>query len=108
VTNLGNDIWPDRAMADAGEPGGWAVRLTCRWRTASKDGPHLGRYDLRRHVFPGETTTIVALPQAPLVPGAYTLELDLLQENVAFFSDRGAPPARIPIEVVAAGGAAVR
>ena len=103
VTNLGNDVWPDRAMADAGEPGGWAVRLTYRWLTASEKGPHTGRYDLRRHVFPGETATIVALPQAPLVPGAYTLELDLLQENVAFFSNMGAPPARVPIEVVAAG-----
>ena len=34
VTNLGDDIWPDRNMADAGAPGGWAVRLTHRWRSA--------------------------------------------------------------------------
>jgi hypothetical protein len=107
VTNAGNDIWPDRSMADAGEPGAWAVRLTHRWRTASKDGPHIGRFDLRRALFPGETGTIVMLAQAPVAPGAYTLELDLMQENFAFFSDRGATPARIPIEVVAAGGSAL-
>lgn len=101
VTNLGNDIWPDRKMADAGEPGAWAVRLTYRWRTASKDGPHLGRFDLRRALFPGETGTIAVVARAPAQPGAYTLELDLLQENWAFFGDRGATPARVPIEVVA-------
>ena len=39
VTNIGNDIWPDREMADAGEPGGWAVRLTYRWRTPSQGRP---------------------------------------------------------------------
>ena len=106
VTNVGNDIWPDRKMADAGEPGGWAVRLTYRWRTASKDGPHLGRFDLRRALFPGDAATILVEAQAPAEPGAYTLELDLLQENWAFFGDRGAPPARIAVEVVAASGTA--
>jgi hypothetical protein len=102
VTNVGDDIWPDRKMADAGEPGGWAVRLTYRWRTASGNGPHLGRFDLRRPLFPGETGAIAVVAQAPAEPGAYTLELDLLQENWAFFGDRGATPARVPIEVVAA------
>jgi hypothetical protein len=106
VTNIGNDIWPDRAMADPEKPGGWAVRLTSRWLTAEKDGPHQGRSDLNRPVFPGQTVTIVAKPQAPSAPGTYTLELDLMQENVSFFSSKGAPPALIPIRVVAgeAGG----
>jgi hypothetical protein len=101
VTNIGNDIWPDRAMADPEAQGGWAVRLTSRWRTEEKDGDYRGRFDLRRPVFPGETVTILALPQAPAKPGAYTLEFDLLQENVAVFSDQGAPPASVPIRVVA-------
>lgn len=102
VTNAGDDVWPDRAMADAGAPGGWAVRLAYRWNTAEKEGPYVGRFDLRRPLFPGETATIVTQAAAPAEPGAYTLELDLLQENWAFFGDRGAPTARLPIEVAAA------
>ncbi len=49
------------------------------------------RTDIPADVQPGETVTIEARVALPEEPGNYTLELDLVQEGVAWFKEGGSP-----------------
>ncbi|HVS64362.1 MAG TPA: hypothetical protein VMT85_12765 [Thermoanaerobaculia bacterium] len=71
------------------------------------------RIDLEAPVPPGEASTMTFVVTVPRAPGEYRLELDLVYEYVAWFSDRGSPVASAPLTVVgeppgAAGLAAAR
>lgn len=59
-----------------------------------------GRYGISKDLKPGEETEIPLLVTAPKEPGDYILEVDLVQEQVAWFSDRGSPAARHKVTVV--------
>jgi hypothetical protein len=59
-----------------------------------------GRYGIGRDLGPGEQTEVPLLVTAPKEPGDYTLEVDLVQEQVSWFSDKGSPTARTKITVV--------
>jgi hypothetical protein len=59
-----------------------------------------GRYGLGKDLKPGEETEVPLVITAPKDPGEYTLEVDLLQEQVAWFSDKGSPTAKAKITVV--------
>src|SRR5262249_13645175 len=48
-----------------------------------------GRGLLRRGLLPGESTQIPLTINAPTQPGDYQLEIDMLQEGVAWFADKG-------------------
>ncbi len=102
-----------------------AVTLTCRvtnrggvtWRHDIPAGRHLclgnhwmlpdgtrvvsddGRAFLPHPVDPGATVEIPLTVQAPAAPGRYVLELDLVQEHVSWFAERGSPTARVPVTV---------
>ena len=58
-----------------------------------------GRYGLNRDLKPGEETEVPLVITAPKAAGDYTLELDLVQEQVAWFHDKGSPTARVNIKV---------
>ncbi|MDQ1706845.1 MAG: hypothetical protein QOJ88_56, partial [Pyrinomonadaceae bacterium] len=47
----------------------------------------------------GEETTVPLTITAPKTPGEYTLEVDLVQEQVAWFHDKGSASARVKIKV---------
>lgn len=49
------------------------------------------RTDIPADVQPGESITVEARIALPEEPGNYTLELDLIQEGVGWFKERGAP-----------------
>jgi SAM-dependent methyltransferase len=51
---------------------------------------------------PGDTVVVPLTVRAPDVPGSYLLELDLVQEHVAWFRDKGSIPCAVPVTVVAA------
>ncbi|HEX2043018.1 MAG TPA: glycosyltransferase [Acidimicrobiales bacterium] len=55
---------------------------------------------LERALTPGEEAELVAGLWTPRLPGRYTLAWDMLCEEVAWFSARGAAPLRVPVEVV--------
>lgn len=57
------------------------------------------RAALPRDVGPGEQASVSVAVTLPANPGNYILRLTLLQEGVAWFDERGATPAQIPIEV---------
>jgi hypothetical protein len=59
-----------------------------------------GRYGLDKNLKPGESTTVPLQVTAPGAPGDYLLEIDLIQEQVAWFSDKGSPTAKIKVSVV--------
>ncbi|PYS82475.1 MAG: hypothetical protein DMF67_12785 [Acidobacteria bacterium] len=74
-----------------------------RWLKA--DGQTLvtnmdGRYGLQRDLKPGEEEDVPLQITAPKEPGDYVLEVDLIQEQVAWFSDKGSPTARVKVTVV--------
>ena len=59
-----------------------------------------GRYGIGKDLKSGEETEVPLLVTAPKDPGNYVLEVDLVQEQVAWFSDKGSPPAKTKITVV--------
>lgn len=59
-----------------------------------------GRYGISKDLKPGEETEIPLGVTAPKEPGDYLLEVDLVQEQVAWFSDKGSPTARAKVTVV--------
>ena len=102
---------------------GYAVEVTVRntspvrWRTS---GPERGRILLSYHwvspehgvvlregdrsffdaaVEPGETTTVLAGLWAPYDPGTYTLQWDVLSDQVNWFSERGVAPLEVTVTV---------
>ena len=80
-------------------PAAASLRLGNHWR--SGDGRLLvtddGRAELGRGLEPGESVEVALSVTAPRVPGPWTLELDLVQEHVAWFEARGAEPLRIVV-----------
>ena len=59
-----------------------------------------GRHGLLKDLKPGEETEVSLLVSAPKQPGEYILEVDLVQEQVGWFSDKGSPTARAKVTVV--------
>ena len=82
VTNLGTHSWPPNGV-------GWpAVRVGYRWLDGA-GRPVVGeglRTPLPETVAPGETRLVPVDVLAPPVAGRHTLQLDLLHENVRWFS----------------------
>ena len=59
-----------------------------------------GRYGIGKDLQPGEEIEVPLKIVAPKDPGEYTLEVDLLQEGVAWFHDKGSPTAKAKVTVV--------
>ena len=78
------------------------IALGDRW--LDKDGKLLtemdGRLGISRDLKPGAEVELPLEITAPKEPGDYILEVDLVQEQVAWFSDKGSPTARTKITVV--------
>ena len=96
VTNRSDFPWPV-------EP---PVRVALSYRFYDAAGEMVVANGLRTHpeapVSPGETLALRQEVMAPEEPGNYTLELDLVYEMVAWFSDRNeGRTLRLPVEVTA-------
>jgi SAM-dependent methyltransferase len=94
VRNNGDFVWPaglERRPVALGnhwlDPAGGLLR---------RDD---GRSPLPLAVGPGEEVELSLAVTAPTGPGAYVLELDLVQEGVAWFAERGSEPARVAVAV---------
>jgi ubiquinone/menaquinone biosynthesis C-methylase UbiE len=57
---------------------------------------------LPRRVEPGATVSVPLRVQAPIDPGDYVLEIDLVQEHICWFAEKGSQTARAAISVVGA------
>jgi hypothetical protein len=54
-----------------------------------------GRVPIPRNLRPGEEVAFAMVITAPKSPGKYVLELDMVQERVAWFHDKGSQIARV-------------
>jgi hypothetical protein len=103
--NTGDQTWPDAHTADPHGGGAGAVRLSYRWRPAGEKGPIAAfvgfesRTELPHPVVPGENVTLALPVRVPSQGGDYRLELDLVQELVAFFGSKGASRLVVPVTV---------
>jgi hypothetical protein len=97
VKNISDATWPA-----VGEPDGrYAVMLRNRW--LSVDGTVLNDHDgqtrLPYDLEPGDTAGVSLEITAPKTQGEYLLELDVVQERVTWFSDKGSQPLRLRLRV---------
>jgi thioesterase domain-containing protein/acyl carrier protein len=58
-----------------------------------------GRASLERSIAPGEAATIELTITAPVEPGVHTLEIDLVDEGVAWFGEQGSSAHRARVEI---------
>ena len=87
VKNISPIVWPSRPDGK----GRYAVNLSYHWlgrnhETVIFDGL---RTPLPRDLRPGESVELNASIQAPDKPGRYILEITLVQESAAWFSEKG-------------------
>lgn len=92
VQNASPAAWPEDRFVHLGD----------HWR--ERDGAMLqlddGRALIGRTLEPGASADLELEVGAPLKPGAYILELDLVIDGVAWFADKGSATATVGVEVV--------
>ncbi|HVV08957.1 class I SAM-dependent methyltransferase [Amycolatopsis sp.] len=99
-----NEIGTVRALVANRGPSVWTldhdIKFANHWL---RDGEMVarddGRTELPRTVAPGESLELELIVRAPAEPGRYELELDLVEEFVAWWSEHGSPTARIAVTV---------
>lgn len=100
VKNVSDQTWRDYASTEKGKH---AVRLGYRWWDSADKKVVVDytrfRGELRTPLAPDKTATMAVAVVAPPTPGEYVLQLDLVEELVAWFEDRGAPKVRVPVTV---------
>jgi hypothetical protein len=106
VKNIGDQAWPDPGHADPKVYASGAVRLTYRWWSADgsktvTDYANAARGELVQPVQPSDSAVLAVLAVAPVEPGNYQLQLELVQENVSWFEEMGAARLMVPVTVVA-------
>ena len=87
---------------DFKDPGKYAIHLSYRWVEARSLVP-LSGFDIRTDLYPAvkpnaEITMYMGI-KAPSKPGTYWLEIEAVQELVAWFKDKGYPGIRVETEV---------
>ncbi len=102
--NVGTTPWPCRGQNDSR----FAVTVGGRYLDGWRRPLHKGsvRVLLPHDLLPGSAVTVLVSLLAPAANGTHVLQLDVVQEHVAWFSDCGSPPALVAVEVVGGGAAA--
>jgi len=102
VRNSGGERWPDIRSTELARAGIPAVRLAYRFLSDDRPPSHDDygtRVDLSNPVEPGESVELSFRVPAPRTPGTHRLQIDLVQEGVAWFESKGAPRLVVPINV---------
>ena len=97
VENLSPRVWPSLG----GSRGAGRVQLGQRWIRASGTAVpgNESRAALPRDLGPGESLDLVLWLTAPEEGGDYTVELDMVQERVTWFHEKGSAVARVACHV---------
>ena len=98
IRNAGDVLWPGCERST----GQFQIYLGSHWLNASGQMASRaeGRSPLPADLAPGQETELSFVVAAPAQPGDYFLEIDLLQENVAWFKSKGSQTYRIRVTVV--------
>jgi hypothetical protein len=97
VTNTSDTTWP----ALGNERGHFRVKVSNSWR--KPDGQRVSQGNafgtFLSDVEPGKTVEVPLPITAPQIPGEYLLEIDLRQDHVAWFRERGSTPLVLRVAV---------
>jgi hypothetical protein len=97
------DVALSSVGGDTDDPGRYAIRLSYRWVENGRKIGSLDGFDSRTPLptllRPNEEMTLKMAIKAPPKPGRYSLEIEAVQELVAWFKDKGCPGIRIAVEV---------
>jgi SAM-dependent methyltransferase len=98
VKNISSVTWPTTGLSDDH----YRIRLGNHWldRRGRTIVMNDGRVRLPHDVQPQEEIELSLPIHAPKKSGEYILELDMVQEQVAWFKTKGSTPATVPIRVV--------
>ena len=96
LTNNSKIAWPGRQET-------WQFQLTVGNRWVTSAGQLVtnidGRAALAEDLAPGRTVEVPLTVKAPAAPGDYVLQLDVVQEGVAWFGDRGSEVLSLKVKV---------
>ncbi|HEY9204693.1 MAG TPA: methyltransferase domain-containing protein [Candidatus Methanoperedens sp.] len=97
VKNDSSITWPALGMTD----GKYQIRLGNHWldekgNVVINDD---ARASLTKNIEPSDEVKLSLLITAPHIPGFYILELDMVQEMVSWFKDKGSETTRVNITV---------
>lgn len=98
IKNASDYLWAARGQRD----GRFFMNAADVWFQA--DGETLvnnldGRTNIPHDLYPGEEAKLPLQITAPGKPGEYILEIDMVQEGVGWFKDKGSTPFRIRVQV---------
>ena len=97
IRNAGPVAWPALGLAD----GNFQLFLGNHW--LKSDGSPVayddGRCPLPHDIAPQTSIALTLNATAPASPGGYLVELDMAQQGVGWFKERGSQTLRIPIDV---------
>jgi len=98
VKNIGDRVWPARGQTD----GKYSVTIGNSWFD-NKTGKILngqdGRSNLLYDLAPEDEVELPLTVTAPDSPGEYVLEIDAIQEQVAWFHERNSHDLRLSVRV---------
>jgi Dolichyl-phosphate-mannose-protein mannosyltransferase len=98
VKNVSSLSWPSVGAND----GRYVMTVRSRW--LKPDGTIMKDSTLGKPIFygldPGDVAGLTLLVDTPNVAGDYLLRIDVVQEGVSWFSDKGSPPLTIPVSVI--------
>lgn len=89
VRNQSPTVWLDPKHSHPSQTGHNAIRLTYCWRPSSAAHCRQDRADLAAPLPPGDAAPLTIVVRAPEEPGRYVLEMELVEEFVAYFRDAG-------------------
>jgi hypothetical protein len=96
LRNDGAVVWP-------GQQPTWQFQLNVGNRWLSETGAQItdmdGRVSLFQDLAPSETAELPLIVTVPAKPGIYILQLDAIQEGVAWFGDRGSEVLNLKVKV---------
>ena len=100
VTNLSEATW----LTDI--PGGRHICVANHWLDSNGTAvvPDDGRARLPCDLQPGESVELSLEVTAPDAPAGYLLDVDLVQERICWFAERGSRTGRVQVDVRAPGG----
>lgn len=103
VKNNSNAVWWRRGGQTTDRTDNkFYIAAANRW--LDKDGKLTseteGHNGIPKDLKPGEETEMTLQITAPKQPGEWTMQLDMVQEGVAWFSEKGSPVTNIKVQVV--------